>query len=59
MSFGIRLNIAIAVMEEIYERLYWIYITVKNTLVYDHVGWLPSCSILFSLQDGSSRIQQL
>jgi hypothetical protein len=25
-------------MEGMYERLYWIYITVKNTLVYIHVG---------------------
>ncbi len=38
MSFCIPINIATAVMEKIYERLCWIYITVKNTLVYDHVG---------------------
>ena len=25
-------------MEGMYERLCWIYITVKNTLVYDHIG---------------------
>ncbi len=37
MSFGISINIATAAMEEIYERLCWIYITV-NTLVYDHAG---------------------
>ncbi len=36
MSFCITINIATAVMEGIYERLCWIYITVKNTLVYDH-----------------------
>ena len=38
MSFCISINIATAAMEEIYERLCWIYITVKNTLVYDHVA---------------------
>ncbi len=39
MSFGIPINIATAAMEEIYETLCWIYITVKNTLVYDHVDY--------------------
>ena len=38
MSFGISINIATAAMEGIYERLCCMYITVKNTLVYDHVG---------------------
>jgi hypothetical protein len=38
MSFGIPMNVATAAMEEIFERLCWIYITVKNTLVYHHVG---------------------
>ncbi len=38
MLFGISINIVTAAMERIYERLCWIYITVKNTLVYDHVG---------------------
>ena len=38
MSFGISINIATAVMEGIYERLCCMYITVKNTLVYDQVG---------------------
>ncbi len=36
MSFSISINVATAAMEEIYERLCFIYITV-NTLVYDHV----------------------
>ena len=39
MSFGISINIATAAMEGIYGgRLCCMYITVKNTLVYDHVG---------------------
>ncbi len=38
MSFCIPINIATAALEEIYESLCWIYITVKYTLVYDHVG---------------------
>jgi hypothetical protein len=38
MSFGIPINIATAAMEDIYERLCWIYIPVKNTHVYDHVS---------------------
>ncbi len=37
-SFSISINIATAAMEGIYERLCWIYITLKNTRVYDHVG---------------------
>jgi hypothetical protein len=35
MSLGISINIATAAMEEIYERLCWIYVTVKYTLVYE------------------------
>ncbi len=38
MSFGISINIATAAMGVIYESLCCIYIIVKNTLVYDHVG---------------------
>jgi hypothetical protein len=38
MSFSIPINIATAVIMEIYERLCWIYITVKNTLVNNRVG---------------------
>ncbi len=38
MSFSIPINIASAVMKEIYELLFWIYITVKNSPQYDHVG---------------------
>jgi hypothetical protein len=38
MSFGIPVNIVTAVMEEIYERLCWLYSTVQNTFVNDHSG---------------------
>ncbi len=38
--FGISINIATAAMEDIYERLCWVYIRVrvKITIVYGHVG---------------------
>jgi hypothetical protein len=36
MSFGIPVNIAIATMEDIYEKLCWSYTTMRNTFVYDH-----------------------
>ena len=39
-------------MEGIYERLCWIYITVKNTLVYDHVGNTYHLSELTELSEG-------
>jgi hypothetical protein len=52
MSFGIPINIATAAMEEIYERLCWIYITVKNTLVYDRVGNTYHLSDLTELSEG-------
>ena len=52
MSFGISINIATAAMEGIYERLCWIYITVKNTLVYDHVGNTYHLSELTELSEG-------
>ncbi len=38
MSFGIRINIATAAVEDIYERLCWVYTTLKNTLLFDHKG---------------------
>ena len=38
MSLFIPINISSAAMKEIYERMCWMYITVKNTLVYDQVG---------------------
>ena len=39
-------------MEGIYERLCWIYITVKNTLVYDHVGNTYHLSELTEILEG-------
>ncbi len=38
VSFGIPINIATVDMEDIYKRMCWLYITVKNTIVYDHIG---------------------
>ncbi len=52
MSFNISINIATAAMEGIYERLCWIYITVKNTIVDDHVGNIYYLSELTELQEG-------
>ncbi len=52
MSFGIPINIATAAMEEIYGRRCWIYITVKNTLVYDHVVNTYHRSDLTELSEG-------
>ena len=52
MSLGIPINIATAAMENIYQRLCWIYITVKNTLVPDHVGNTYHLSDLTELSEG-------
>ncbi len=52
MSFGISINIVTAAMEGIYERLCWIYITVKNTPVYDHVVNTYHLSELTELSKG-------
>ncbi len=52
MSFGISINIATAAMEGLYKRLCWIYITVKNTLVDDHVGNTYHLSELTELSEG-------
>ncbi len=52
MSFCIPINITTAVMEGIYERLCCTYITVKNTLVYDHVGNTYHLSELTALLEG-------
>ncbi len=38
MSFGIRINIATAAMEDIFERLCWVYTTMRNTVIYHHKG---------------------
>jgi hypothetical protein len=50
--FGISINIATGAMEELYERLCWIYITVKNTLVDDHVGNTYHLSELTKISEG-------
>ncbi len=55
MSFSIPIIIATVAREEIDERLRWIYITVKNTLVYEHVGNTYHLSELTELSEG--RIQ--
>ncbi len=52
MSFSIPINIATAAMEDIYERLCWIYITVKKTIVYGHVGNTYNLSDLTELSEG-------
>ncbi len=52
--FGIpiNLNVATAAMEDIYERLCWIYITVNNTIVYGHVGNINHLSDITELSGG-------
>ncbi len=52
MLLSIPINIATTTVEEIYERLCWIYITVKNTLVPDHVGNTYHLSDLTELSEG-------
>ncbi len=44
--------------EEIYERLCWIYITVKNTFVYDRVGNTCHLSDLTKLSEGRIPYQE-
>ena len=50
-SFCIQINIATAVMVEIYKRLCWICITV-NTHVHDHVGNTDHLSDITELSEG-------
>ncbi len=52
--FWYPINIATAVMdlEDIYTRLCWMYITVKNTIVYAHVGNTYHLSDLTKLSEG-------
>ena len=38
MVFSNPINIATATMEQIYERLCWIYSTLRSTVVYDAIG---------------------
>ena len=38
MVFGNPINIATATIEEIYERLCWLYATLRSTFVYDAIG---------------------
>ena len=38
MVFSNPINIATATIEDIYERLYLLYVTVTSTLVYDAIG---------------------
>ena len=38
MSFSNPINVAKASMEQIYERLCWIYSTFRSTFVYDAIG---------------------
>ncbi len=52
MSFCIPVNIATAAMEDIYERLCWLYTTVQNTLLYDHRGNTHYLSDLTELSEG-------
>ena len=51
MSLCIPINIATAAMEDIYKRLCWLYITMKNTLVYDHIGNTYHLSDLIELSE--------
>ena len=52
MSFGIQINIATAAMEDIYERLCWVYTTLSSTLVFDHRGVSHSLMFIIDLSKG-------
>ncbi len=52
MSLGIPINIVTAAMEDIHDRLCWIYITVKNTIVYAKVVNNYHLSVLTELSEG-------
>ena len=49
MVFGNPINIATATMEDIYERLCWLYATVRSTIVCDGTGKYHSLSDLTEL----------
>ncbi len=52
MSFGNPINIATAAMEDIYERLCWLYTTMKNNIACDHIGNTYYLSDLTELSEG-------
>ncbi len=52
MSFCIRINIATAAMEDIYERLCWVFTTLSSTLVFDRRGVSHSLVFIIDLSKG-------
>jgi hypothetical protein len=51
---GISINIATAAMENIYERLCWLYATARSTLVCDAIGNSYPLSVLTELSENQS-----
>ena len=48
---GISINIATAAMEDIYERLCWLYATARSTLVCESIGNSYPLSVLTELSE--------
>ncbi len=58
MSFGIPVNIVAAAMEEIFQKLCWLYTAVQNTFFYDHSGNTYYLSDLSELSEGKIPYQE-
>ena len=49
MSFSNPINIATATMEQIYERLCWVYATLRSTVIFDAIGNSYQLSVITQL----------
>ena len=57
MSFSNPINIATATMEQIYERLCWVYAAIRSTVIFDAIGNSYQLSVItqFLIQSCSTR----
>ena len=52
MSFSNPINIATATMEQIYERLCWVYAALRSTVIFDAIGNSYQLSVITQLTRG-------
>ena len=52
MSFSNPINIATATMEQIYERLCWVYAALRSTVIIDAIGNQYQLSVITQLTRG-------
>ena len=59
MSFSNPINIATATMEQIYERLCWIYSALRSTVIFDAIGNSYQLSVLTQFTRGKIPYPEL